>query len=127
MKWSHFKFLFKTIIFIFLFSKIYKICLINSFVMGIGSTILGLFIAVPLAYLFNGYEFWGKRFFSSLVLLPIMLPPFVGANGVLQLLGTYGTLNTFLIKIGWMNANQPFDWLGAYPMLSIIVMNALSL
>ena len=108
-------------------NPVYVEGLINSFVMGIGSTILGLFIAVPLAYLFNGYEFWGKRFFSSLVLLPIMLPPFVGANGVLQLLGTYGTLNTFLIKIGWMNANQPFDWLGAYPMLSIIVMNALSL
>lgn len=108
-------------------NPVYVEGLINSFVMGIGSTVLGLFIAVPLAYLFNGYEFWGKRFFSSLVLLPIMLPPFVGANGVLQLLGTYGTLNTFLIKIGWMNANQPFDWLGAYPMLSIIVMNALSL
>lgn len=108
-------------------NPVYVEGLINSFVMGIGSTVFGLFIAVPLAYLFNGYEFWGKRFFSSLVLLPIMLPPFVGANGVLQLLGTYGTLNTFLIKIGWMNANQPFDWLGAYPMLSIIVMNALSL
>ena len=108
-------------------NPVYVEGLINSFVMGIGSTVLGLFIAVPLAYLFKGYEFWGKRFFSSLVLLPIMLPPFVGANGVLQLLGTYGTLNTFLIKIGWMNANQPFDWLGAYPMLSIIVMNALSL
>lgn len=108
-------------------NPVYVEGLINSFVMGIGSTVLGLFIAVPLAYLFNGYEFWGKRFFSSLVLLPIMLPPFVGANGVLQLLGTYGTLNTFLIKIGWMNANQPFDWLGAYPMLSIIVMNGLSL
>ena len=108
-------------------NPVYVEGLINSFTMGIGSTVLGLFIAVPLAYLFNGYEFWGKRFFSSLVLLPIMLPPFVGANGVLQLFGTYGTLNTFLIKIGWMNANQPFDWLGAYPMLSIIVMNALSL
>jgi len=108
-------------------NPVYVEGLINSFTMGIGSTVLGLFIAVPLAYLFNGYEFCGKRFFSSLVLLPIMLPPFVGANGVLQLLGTYGTLNTFLIKIGWMNANQPFDWLGAYPMLSIIVMNALSL
>ncbi len=108
-------------------NPVYVEGLINSFIMGIGSTILGLFIAVPLAYIFNGYEFWGKRFFSSLVLLPIMLPPFVGANGVLQLLGTYGTLNTFLIKMGWMNANQPFDWLGAYPMLSIIAMNALSL
>lgn len=108
-------------------NPVYVEGLINSFIMGIGSTIFGLFIAVPLAYLFNGYEFWGKRFFSSLVLLPIMLPPFVGANGVLQLLGTYGTLNTFLIKMGLMNANQPFDWLGAYPMLSIIAMNALSL
>ncbi len=108
-------------------NPVYLEGLFNSFTMGIGSTLLGLIIAVPLAYLFNGYDFWGKRFFSSLVLLPIMLPPFVGANGVLQLLGTYGSLNTFLIKIGLMNIEQPFDWLGAFPMISIIVMNALSL
>ncbi len=108
-------------------NPVYVEGLFNSFTMGIGSTLLGLIIAVPLAYLFNGYDFWGKRFFSSLVLLPIMLPPFVGANGVLQLLGTYGSLNTFLVKIGLMNADNPFDWLGAFPMTSIILMNALSL
>ncbi len=108
-------------------NPVYVEGLFNSFVMGIGSTVLGLFIAVPLAYVYNGYDFFGKRFFSSLVLLPIMLPPFVGANGVLQLLGTYGTLNMFLIKLGLMDPTMPFDWLGAYPMASIIAMNALSL
>lgn len=108
-------------------NPVYVEGLLNSFIMGIGSTVLGLFIAVPLAYIFNGYEFWGKRFFSGLVLLPIMLPPFVGANGVLQLLGTYGTFNTILIKLGFMDPTQPFDWLGAFPMTSIIMMNALSL
>ncbi len=108
-------------------NPVYVEGIINSFIMGLGSTALGLCIAIPLAYVFNGYDFIGKRFFSSLVLLPIMLPPFVGANGVLQLLGTYGTLNTILINLGWMDVHQPFDWLGAYPMMSIIAMNALSL
>ena len=108
-------------------NPIYIEGLVNSFIMGVGSTVLGLFIAVPLAYLFNTFEFTGKRFFSSLVLLPIMLPPFVGVNGVLQLLGTYGTVNTFLIKLGWMDINNPIDWIGFSPVLSIIVMNALSL
>ena len=105
-------------------NPVYVEGIINSFIMGLGSTALGLCIAIPLAYVFNGYDFIGKRFFSSLVLLPIMLPPFVGANGVLQLLGTYGTLNTILINLGWMDVHQPFDWLGAYPMMRTLATTA---
>ncbi|MDR1254521.1 MAG: iron ABC transporter permease [Puniceicoccales bacterium] len=108
-------------------NPIYREGLFNSFVMGIGSTILALFLAIPLAYLFNYYEFPGKKLFSSLILLPIMLPPFVGAIGIQQLLGTYGIINTALIRLGWMSAMHPFDWLGSWQFTSIIILNALSL
>ena len=106
-------------------NPIYREGLFNSFVMGIGSTILALILAIPLAYLFNYYEFPGKKIFSSLVLLPIMLPPFVGAIGVQQLLGTYGVFNTLLLRWGWITS--PFDWLGTWQFTSIIVVNALGL
>lgn len=108
-------------------NPIYREGLYNSFGMGLGSTLLALLIATPLAYLSNHYKFPGKRLFSSLVLMPIMLPPFVGAIGVQQLLGTYGILNTFLVKMGWMDPLAPFDWIGRCQFWSIVVLNALSL
>lgn len=108
-------------------NPIYREGLINSFEMGIGSTLLALLLAVPLAYIFNYYEFPLKKVFASLILLPIMLPPFVGAIGIQQLLGTYGIVNTLLIKWGVLSATAPCDWLGNWQFISIIVLNALSL
>ena len=99
--------------------------IINALKIGIGSTVLSLCLAVPLACLYNKYEFFGKKAFAAAVLLPLILPPFVGVNGFLQLFGTYGTLNTLLMHLGWLT--HPVDWVGTAPLLSIMVVNALSL
>ena len=99
--------------------------ILNALKIGIGSTVLSLCLAVPLACLYNKYEFFGKKAFAAAVLLPLILPPFVGVNGFLQLLGTYGTLNTLLMRLGWLT--RPIDWVGAAPLLSIMIVNALSL
>lgn len=108
-------------------NPIYLEGLYNSFCMGIWSTLLALIIATPLAYLSNYNKFFGRKIFSSLILLPIMLPPFVGAIGIQQFLGTYGILNTFLTKVGLMDAAAPFDWIGHGQFFSIVILNALSL
>ena len=99
--------------------------ILNALKIGIGSTVLSLCLAVPLACLYDKYEFSGKKAFAAAVLLPLILPPFVGVNGFLQLLGTYGALNTLLMRLGWLT--QPVDWVGTAPLLSIMVVNALSL
>ena len=106
-------------------NPVYVEGILNALWIGIGSTGLSLCLAIPLACLYNKYEFLGKKWFAAAVLLPLILPPFVGVNGFLQLLGTYGALNTLLMRIGWLT--QPVDWVGTAPLLSIIVVNALSL
>ncbi|MGI9241390.1 MAG: ABC transporter permease, partial [Verrucomicrobiales bacterium] len=65
---------------------------------------------------------------SSLVLIPLILPPFVGAIGIKQILGQQGALNSLLSNLGLMDmANNPHDWLGENRFWGIIVMNALHL
>ncbi len=108
-------------------NPIYLEGLRNSFGMAVFSTILALFIAIPLAYCANRYRFPAKHFFMGLVLLPIMLPPFVGAIGIQKLLGTYGVLNACLVKFGFMNPHNAIDWIGKSQFWSIVFLNAFSL
>lgn len=108
-------------------NPIYREGLWNAFMMGIVSTALTLLIAFPLAMVAHRYDFIGKKFLSILVLAPMILPPFVGAVGIKQMLGVNGAFNALLIDIGAMSAATPFDWLAEGRFLGIVVMNALHL
>ena len=108
-------------------NPIYREGLWNAFRMGVVSTALTLLLAFPLALVSHRYDFLGKRFLGILVLVPMILPPFVGAVGVKQMLGVNGSFNALLIDIGLMNAAMPFDWLAEGRFLGIVVMNALHL
>jgi iron(III) transport system permease protein len=57
----------------------------------------------------------------------MILPPFVGAIGVRQILGSYGSLNAALIKLGMLSPDQAVDWLGLSQFWGIVVLNALHL
>ena len=52
---------------------------------------------------------------SILVLVPLILPPFVGAISMKRLLGQFGVLNLILEKTGVIDISQtlPPDWLGS--------------
>jgi iron(III) transport system permease protein len=108
-------------------NPIYREGLWNALQMGIASTLLTLAIAFPLALLGHRYDFFGKKALGVLVLAPLILPPFVGAVGIKQMLGVNGALNALLIKTGWMDAALPMDWLASGRFGGIIVMNALHL
>ena len=109
-------------------NPIYLEGLLNAFLLAILSTALSLLLALPLAFVFDRFAFPGKKLLGGLIILPIMLPPFVGAIGLRQLLGQFGVLNSILIDLGWMNANQPVDWLsGDGRFYGVAVLNALSL
>lgn len=99
----------------------------NAFALGIVSTAATLLIAFPLALLSHRYDFVGKKWLSVLVLVPLILPPFVGAVGVKEMLGVDGALNAFLIDLGWMQAAHPYDWLANGRFTGIVLMNALHL
>ncbi len=108
-------------------NPIYREGLWNAFLMGIGSTALTLLIAFPLALVAHRYDFFGKKALGILVLAPMILPPFVGAVGIKQMLGVNGAFNALFIDLGLMDAAQPFDWLAEGRFIGIIVMNALHL
>ena len=57
----------------------------------------------------------------------MILPPFVGAVGVKQMLGVNGAFNAALIKAGLMDAAAPFDWLAQGRFAGIVLMIALNL
>lgn len=108
-------------------NPIYREGLWNAFLMGVFSTALTLLIAFPLALVAHRYDFIGKKFLGILVLVPLILPPFVGAVGIKQMLGVNGAFNALLIDLRMMDAALPFDWLAEGRFAGIIVMNALHL
>jgi iron(III) transport system permease protein len=54
--------------------------LCNSFLLACAATILALLLALPLAIVSDRFLFPAKNLLVSLVLVPMILPPFVGAN-----------------------------------------------
>ena len=92
---------------------IYREGMVNSLIIATVTTILCLFIALPLAALSTKYEFRGKALLSSLVMVPLILPPFVGAIGLRSLLGRYGGVNALLMSLGILPPDHPgIDFLG---------------
>ncbi|MEN8756718.1 MAG: ABC transporter permease [Akkermansiaceae bacterium] len=99
----------------------------NAFMLGITSTLASLVIAFPLALLGHRYAFAFKKSLSALILIPLVLPPFVGAVGIKQILGLQGALNAVLVKLGIIDVAAPVDWLGESRFMGIVIMNALHL
>lgn len=93
--------------------------LLNSFLIACGTTTLAIIIALPLAMLSANYKFPGKTFFNAAVLVPLILPPFVGAIGMRAILGRQGALNALL--------GTEFDVLGNAKVFGVMAVQALSL
>ena len=108
-------------------NPVYTEGLWNAFALGISSTLAALLISFPLALVGHRYLFPFKKSLSALILIPLVLPPFVGAVGVKQILGIQGALNAFLVKVGVMDAAMPVDWLGDGRFWGVVMMNALHL
>ena len=108
-------------------NPIYLEGLSNAFLLAVASTALAIVLALPLAFLSDRFTFPGKGILSGLVLVPMILPPFVGAIGVKQILGQSGALNSLLQAIGVMSPEHPVDWLGQGRFWGVVVMNALHL
>ncbi|MFH0785313.1 MAG: iron ABC transporter permease [Pseudomonadota bacterium] len=62
------------------------------------STFLTLLLALPGAYIFARYRFFGKHLFQALLTLPFVLPTVVTAAAFRALLGPNGLLNTWLMS-----------------------------
>lgn len=107
-------------------NPIYLEGLWNSLVLAIATMFLVVIIALPMALLNARYDYPCKSFFSSLILVPMILPPFVGAIGFRQFWGQAGVLNSLLLALGcpdWM----ALDWLGVSRFWGVAMAMALHL
>ncbi|BCN38320.1 ABC transporter permease [Alicycliphilus denitrificans] len=73
----------------------------NSLWVALASTFFASVIAVPLAYLTVRFEFRGALLIQTLGVLPLIMPPFVGAVALQLIFGRSGSVNLLLD-----------DWLG---------------
>lgn len=105
----------------------YLLGLRNAFGLALATTLLTGAIAVPLAYWHERYVFPGKQVLGWLVLVPMILPPFVGAIGLRHLFGQYGALNAVLHHLHLLEANASVDWFANYRFWGIVIVQALSL
>jgi iron(III) transport system permease protein len=101
--------------------------LVNSLIIAFAVTALSLLIGLPLAVLNTAFKFRGQTLMSALVLAPLILPPFVGAIGVRQMLGRFGAANTLLSDWGLIDPANPVDFLGSARLLGVILIEALHL
>jgi iron(III) transport system permease protein len=99
--------------------------LFNALGIAVATTILSLIIGLPLAVLAAKFDFRGKGVMSALILVPLILPPFVGAIGLHHLLGRTGAINTLLIDIGFIE--QGVDFIGQGGFWAIVFVEALHL
>jgi iron(III) transport system permease protein len=97
----------------------------NSLALGFFVTLITFAIALPLAFFVVRREFPGKAMLSALVLVPLVLPPFVGAIGIQRMLARFGSLNLLLMGSGITSG--PIDFLGAGRFWGVVIVEALHL
>ena len=81
-------------------NAVYRQGLWNSLQIAFVTTLIVFAISLPLAVIYDRYDFPGKSWCNLLMMLPMILPPFVGALGFQKILGHYGVLNTLLVRCG---------------------------
>lgn len=81
--------------------SVFRESFFNSLWVALASTFFASVIAVPLAYLTVRFEFRGALAIQTLGVLPLIMPPFVGAVALQLIFGRNGSVNLLLD-----------DWLG---------------
>ncbi len=91
-------------------NPVYREVIFNSFRLGVITTLATTVLSLPIAFLIVRYDFRGKGFLNGLILVPMVLPPFVGAIGMQQMFARFGSINLLLLKLGVVD--HPVDWFG---------------
>ncbi len=84
----------------------------NSTLLAVITTATTTLVSLPLAYVLIRYSFPGKSLMQGFVLVPMIMPPFVGAVGIKQLFSQFGAVNMLAMKLGIMDWDTVIDWFG---------------
>ena len=99
-------------------------CIVNSFKIATITTVLTVALGYAIAFVMVRCEFPLRGFFGVALLIPFIVPPFVGALGMLRLFARLGAVNILLMDLGLID--RPIDWFGNR-MAGIIFMEVLHL
>jgi iron(III) transport system permease protein len=87
-------------------TSLFQESFLNSFYVASMSVLLATIIAVPLAYFTTRFNFGGAVLIQTLGIIPLIMPPFVGAVAMLLLFGDNGSVNLLLDE--WFGFTIPF-------------------
>lgn len=96
-----------------------------SFFIAAMVTLCSLCIAMPVAWVVARRSFRGRSLISWAIMIPMILPPFVGAVGMKVLFARFGAFSTLLIRLGITDG--PVDWFGVCPLAGVVIMESLHL
>jgi len=84
---------------------VFREAFFNSLWVALASVAVATLIAVPLAYLTVRFEFRGALLIQTLGVLPLIMPPFVGAVAMQLIFGRNGSVNLMLNE--WFGFTVP--------------------
>lgn len=87
-------------------TSLFRESFVNSFYVASMSVVLASVFALPLAYFTTRFNFGGAVLIQTLGIIPLIMPPFVGAVAMLLLFGENGSVN--LLLGDWFGINIPF-------------------
>ncbi len=100
----------------------------NTLVLATITTLVCIAISLPLAVIRDRYQFRGSNILAVMLLIPLILPPFVGAIAVKRFMGQFGVFNLMLDEIGIIDMSKeiPTDWLGS-GFVGVVILQSLHL
>jgi len=87
-------------------TSLFQESFLNSIYVSSMSVLLASLIAIPLAYFTTRFNFGGAVLIQTLGIVPLIMPPFVGAVAMLLLFGENGSVN--LLFDEWFGFTIPF-------------------
>jgi len=87
-------------------TSLFQESFVNSLYVAVMSVVFASVIALPLAYFTTRFNFSGTLLIQTLGVIPLIMPPFVGAVAMLLLFGENGSIN--LLFDEWFGFTIPF-------------------
>jgi iron(III) transport system permease protein len=107
----------------------------NSLWLGGATVVTTSILGITIAYLLLRYEFPGRRLFSYLTIIPMIMPPLVGVMGFVFIMGRAGTVN--IILMDYLGFEKPINFmygvhgvllvetLHLFPLMTLSIVDAL--
>ncbi len=109
-------------------TSLFRESFFNSFYVAAMSVVWATLIAVPLAYLLARFRFPGAALIQALGVIPLVMPPFVGAVAMQLIFGRNGSVNLLLndwfgFRIGFMDGLNGVIFVEALHYFPFILLN----